>query len=71
MVKIHARSHCPFCNNDKYYFEFNPDWHKMKVYQRVCANCGARVTLYQHNDASIFIEQQEIEKELKPILNKE
>ena len=62
--KILARNHCPLDNNELFYFEYNPNWHGMKAMQKTCAVCGMAVALYQLNDASTFVEAQEIEKEL-------
>lgn len=62
--EILATEHCPMDNNDKWLFEYNPDWHGLRVMQRTCIKCGISVILYQLNEESKVAELDQIYKEL-------
>lgn len=55
---------CSNCSNDKFYWEFNPDWKGLRVMEKVCTNCSLRVVTHTLNEASIIFEKENILREL-------
>jgi len=69
---MNTRIFCTWCRtqgkkSNKWYFEYNEDWHGMKVLQRACVKCGFAVALYTLNESSILLEKEEIKAELEKI----